>query len=146
MKTRNQRKNLPCRKSFKGEGRMRAPTSTWLTALAILIAFTGEAGCTRNTSPGVASPEAVTQVQKTSPEAASRAYLQSLGGGSLDAIWNYDPGYASEITTALQNLPQAMWKDKTNAIRTEWTQRIQSDRKPSSLGTSQCWQLFRPGS
>jgi hypothetical protein len=68
-----------------------------------------------------------------------------LTGGSLDAVWNYDAGYASEITAALQNLPQAMWKDKTNAIRAEWTQRIQNDRKPSSLGTSQCWQLFRPG-
>jgi hypothetical protein len=150
MKTRNQRKNSPCRKSLKGEGRMRATTSMWLIALAVLIACTGEGGCTRKTSPGGASPEAgspgaTSQVQKTSPEATSRAYLQSLTGGSLDAVWDYDAGYASEITNSLQNLPQAMWKDRTNAIRTEWTQRIQNDRKPTSPGASQCWQLFRPG-
>jgi hypothetical protein len=38
-----------------------------------------------------------------------------------------------------------MWQSKTDAIRREWTEKIQNDRKPTTLGTGNCWQLFRPG-
>jgi hypothetical protein len=102
--------------------------SAWLMTISVLFACAAQAGCSR----------------KTSPEAASRAYAEGLTGVGLDGIWDYDAGYAAELSATLQSVPQSMWKDKTNALRAEWTRRIQNDRSPASPGTNECWQLFRP--
>jgi|HubBroStandDraft_6_1064221.scaffolds.fasta_scaffold21833_1 hypothetical protein len=108
---------------------MRASIVKWRVVVFVFVPSIVQIGCGKTSSPDTAAGE----------------YVRSLTGSGLDGIWNYDTMYANELSGALQNVPKAMWQEKTDAIRAGWMKRIQNDRNLSIPVSNMCWQLFRPG-